>query len=163
MVWHQLSGGVGKVEDPTSFLDRLREHHCKEALVVDADLVCGPEHMASALMHAERAFRNRRNAADSLTMETMLYLSGERQLSKAREKVGLKAGTERVAVLFLEQGPEDGLWQRLGLRHDDSVLGFQEAKAEAFGIGIEEMRSVPASMVQDLVLERVAFVDIIKR
>jgi tRNA threonylcarbamoyladenosine modification (KEOPS) complex Cgi121 subunit len=43
------------------------------------------------------------------------------------------------------------------------VLGFQVAKAEAFGIGVEEMRSVPASMVQDLVLERVAFVDIIKR
>ncbi len=163
MVWHQLSGGVGNIEDPTSFLDRLREHHRKEALVVDADRVCGPEHMASALMHAERAFRNRRNAADSLAMETMLYLSGERQLSKARERVGLKAGTERVAILFLEQGPEDGLWQRLGLRHDDSVLGFQEAKAEGFGIGKEEMRSVPASMVQDLVLERVAFVDIIKR
>jgi len=158
-----LSGGVGKVEDPTSFLDRLREHHPEEALVVDADLVCGPEHMASALMHAERAFRNRRNAADSLTMETMLYLSGERQLSKAREKVGLKAGTERVALLFLGQGPEDGLWQRLGLRHDDSVLGYHLAKAEGFGIGKEEINSVPASMVQDLVLERVAFVDIIKR
>jgi KEOPS complex subunit Cgi121 len=163
MVWHQLSGGVGKVEDPDSFLERLREHHGKEALVVDADLVCGPEHMASALTHAERAFRNRRNAADSLAMETMLYLSGERQLSKAREKVGLRPGTERVAILFLEHGPDVELWHKLGLRHDDSVLEFQVAKAEGFGIGKEEMDTVPASMVQDLVLERVAFVDIVKR
>jgi tRNA threonylcarbamoyladenosine modification (KEOPS) complex Cgi121 subunit len=96
-------------------------------------------------------------------METMLYLSGERQLSKAREKVGLTPGTERVAILFLGQGPEVDLWHKLGLRHDDSVLEFQLAKAEGFGIGKEEMDSVPASMVQDLVLERVAFVDIVKR
>ena len=162
MVWHHTRG-VGKVEDPDTLLDRLRELHSRSGLGGGRGHGLRPEHMASAVAHAERAFRNRLNASYTLAMETMLYLSGERQISKAKEKVGLKPGTERVAILFLERGPEVDLWHKLGLRHDDSVLEFQLAKAEGFGIGKEEMESVPASMVQDLVLERVAFVDIVKR
>jgi KEOPS complex subunit Cgi121 len=163
MVRHQLSGGRGKVNDPVAFLDAVRAHHDGDLLAVDASMVCGPEHMTSALVHAERAFRYGKNAAETLTLETMLYLSGERQLSKAKEKMGLRAGSERVALLFLEHGPEEGLWDHLGLTRDDSVLDFEVAKAVSFGISEGELASVPGHMAQDLVLERVAFVDMIKR
>jgi KEOPS complex subunit Cgi121 len=163
MVRHQLSGGRGKVEDPVTFLETVRAHHDGDMLAVDASKVCGPEHMTSALAHAERAFRYGRNAADTLALETMLYLSGERQLSKAKDKMGLRAGSERVALLFLEQVPDERLWDHLGLRRDDSVLDFEVAKAMSFGIGMEELASVPGHMAQDLVLERVAFVELIKR
>jgi KEOPS complex subunit Cgi121 len=125
--------------------------------------VCGREHIESALEHARRAFRNGNNSSSDLTLETMLYASGEKQLAKARDKMGLKAGTEQFALLFLGAGPDDECLKHLGLHRDDPVLEFSLQKAMNFGIGQDELASVPEHMARDLVLERVAFVDVIKR
>ncbi len=136
-----------------------------EIVLMDADKVCGVDHLESAVLHAQRAFERQANAANTLGMEVILYASGERQISKAKKKMGLHQETERVALVVL--GPDDAdieaVLKRLELRRDDALLECSLTKGEAFGIGTDELGTVGEALLADLVLERVAFVEVLKR
>jgi len=132
---------------------------------MDADKVCGVDHLNSAVLHARRAFERQANVANTLGMEVILYASGERQISKAKKKMGLHQETERVALVVL--GPPDAgidaVLRRLELRRDDALLECSLAKGLAFGIGTAELGTVGEDHLTDLVLEKVAFVEVLKR
>lgn len=134
-----------------------------EVALLDADKVCGTDHLESAVMHARRAFERGTNAANTLGMEVILYASGERQISKAKRKMGLHAETERVAVVLLGEGDMDRALEDLGLRRDDSLLDCTPCKIGAFGLDPRELEAVGEDRAQDLVLEKVAFVELLKR
>lgn len=147
------------MDDPPRMLEALRA--LGEGAAVDADLVCGRDHLQSAAMHALRSFDRGANACSTLGMETVLYASGERQISKALVKMGLRPGAERVALALFD-ADADAVLQTLGLRRDDAVLEPSVEKAKRFGISEAELRAVPPDRYPDLVLERVAFVDLAK-
>ncbi len=136
-----------------------------EVVLMDADKVCGVDHLNSAVLHARRAFERQANVANTLGMEVILYASGERQISKAKKKMGLHQETERVALVVL--GPPDAgidaVLRRLELRRDDALLECSLAKGLAFGIGTAELGTVGEDHLTDLVLEKVAFVEVLKR
>lgn len=136
-----------------------------DLVLMDADKVCGIGHLESAVFHARRAFERGTNASNTLGMEVILYASGERQISKAKKKMGLHQDTERIALAVL--GPDDlGVDQVLGelnLKRDDGLLDCTLEKGISFGVDQAELRAVGEEMVADLVLERVAFVEILKR
>jgi tRNA threonylcarbamoyladenosine modification (KEOPS) complex Cgi121 subunit len=97
-------------------------------------------------------------------MEVMLYASGERQITKAKRKMGVHQGTERVAVVLLSlEGDMDLVLERLGLERDDSLLDCTLEKGEAFGLDPLELGTLGPGYLQELVLEKVAFVDLLKR
>jgi KEOPS complex subunit Cgi121 len=158
-----LAGATGNIEDTGAFIENVQADLGKEALCLDADMVCGREHIESAVMHAERAFNYGTNASDSFAMEVMLYASGERQLSKAMTKMDVKKGVVNVAIVSFEGKVTETMISKWGLRADPQVTSFSFVKASHFGIGQKEADSVPPEKLQDLVLERVAFVDVIKR
>lgn len=134
-----------------------------EVVLLDADKVCGVDHLLSAVLHARRAFERGENASNTLSMEVILYASGERQISKAKKKMGLHQGTERVAVVLLTSDDADGVLSDLGLVRDDSLLDCTPEKGEAFGVERAELETLGGSYLQELVLEKVAFVDLLKR
>ncbi len=134
-----------------------------EIVLMDADKVCGVDHLASAALHARKAFDRGTNASNTLGMEVILYASGERQISKAKRKMGLHQETERVALLLLGPGEVDQVLKELGLRRDDSLLECSLKKGEAFGLDRTEMETAGEGMIADLVLEKVAFVEVLKR
>ncbi|MCX6651423.1 MAG: KEOPS complex subunit Cgi121 [Methanomassiliicoccales archaeon] len=134
-----------------------------EVALLDADKVCGADHLSSAVLHARRAFERGENASNTLSMEVILYASGERQISKAKNKMGLRQGTERVAVVLLSLGDLDQVLSDLGLRRDDSLLDCTLEKGAAYGIDPAELRTLGETLLPELVLEKVAFVDLIKR
>ncbi len=136
-----------------------------EVVLMDADKVCGPDHIMSAVIHARRAFEQGTEAANTLGMEVILYASGERQISKAKKKMGLHQETERVAVVLLSPTDLDldSLLRQLGLERDDSLLACTAEKGRAFGIDPLEMRTMGEENLAELILEKVAFVDLLKR
>ncbi len=136
-----------------------------EVVLMDADKVCGMEHLDSAVFHARRAFERKTNASNTLGMEVILYASGERQISKAKKKMGLHQDTERVALIVLGPGDADidTVLRDLGLRRDDTLLDCSAEKGIAFGLDRTEMGTVGDGLLTDLVLEKVAFVEILKR
>lgn len=131
-----------------------------QTLVVDGDMVFGVDHLDSALAHASKAVVEGRNASDSLAMETILYASGERQLSSALRKMGVTQETEMVvlAVVAGSYSPGEG-WSRL----EDSPGPPDKARLKRFGVTEKEMSTIAADKLSELVLERVAAVDVVKK
>lgn len=162
MVKIDVLGVRGLVQDPKLFISSLQAIDGGEGLALDADMICGRAHLVSASMHASRAFERGVNASTSIAMETMLYASGERQISKANKKMGIKVGSERIALVLFNVPDPQKVLRQYHLERDDSVLEASVEKALRFGISHEEMRAVPADRYEDLVLERVAFVGLQK-
>jgi KEOPS complex subunit Cgi121 len=150
-------GARGRVDDPEVLIETLRSIDGGEAAALDADMICGRDHLYSAAMHALRAFGRGDNVASTLAVETVLFASGERQISKALKKVSLHPGDERVALVFFEVDDVPAVLKALDLVRDDGVLAPSREKAVRFGITEAELEAVPPSKYQELVLERVAF------
>jgi len=130
-------------------------------LVLDGTMVFGSDHLASALHHARKAIDGGWNASDSLQMETLLYSSGERQLSSAIKKMSVSDATTVVVVARLSADgfdPGEG-WDRLP-RKPGSV---EMELLIRFGIDQTSAGTIHADLLSDLVLERVANVDLIKK
>ena len=130
-------------------------------LVLDGGMVFGSDHLASAAFHARRAVAEGRNASDSVLMETLLYASGERQLSSAISKMSVSDSTTLVAVALLSGdgfGPGEG-WVEMARRPTAADL----ESLLRFGISPEEIATVGPAEAAELVLERVAAVDLIKK
>ncbi len=158
-------GARGVVGDVEEFIRLLRAEAEKVGLQVqafDADMVFGEDHILSALEHAERAFHRGSNVASDLMVEVLVYAAGERQISRAMEKMGLKEGAERLVLLAVDEGDVDALLAEVSLVRDDSLVEGNPDHLHAYGITETELKTVPPEKAMDLVLERVALVDILR-
>ena len=126
------------------------------AILLNPDRVCGRDHIISAAMHAERAFANGTNRSKTMLTETILYAAGERQISKALEKMRPEDGREDIAAVVF--GIADLQLDIIGAAADDSILSGTEEKAKR--LGLDTSFGIPA---EDLALEMVASVDIRKQ
>jgi len=157
----EILGALGAATDPDVRLAVLREFG-GDIQLLDARLVCGRDHLVSAAEHAERAMREGTNAAKTLAVEFVLYASGERQIGDALAKMGIRDGTTQFAVVAFGSVDIATALDALALTRDDSVLEASRQKLRAFGVSKAEIDSVPEDRQADLVLERVAMVDLLK-
>jgi KEOPS complex subunit Cgi121 len=167
-------GARGRVDLLPVFLakvQKLANQHHVVIQVLDAELVFGKLHLVSAYDHAVRALAQGTNATESLGLETLLYASGESQIQKALAKMGVKPETTCIAVVIASN--EDSLvtidtvlssfLQSTGFVRDDGVLEGDRETLRRFGISNQEVLTVSPGRYGDLILERVAMVDVLKR
>jgi KEOPS complex subunit Cgi121 len=109
-----------------------------------------------------RAFERKKNISSTMAMEILIYAAGESQISNALAKIGLKDGCERIAVVADGKLDINGLLAHLNLKKDDEVLDYKDFKLREFGISENEISTVGKKKLKDLVLERVAMVDVSK-
>lgn len=161
----QVAGAKGKISNVDEVLEEVKdfcsEKGC-EAQLFDASMVFGEAHIQSAFEHAKRAFDEKRSSANSFATEVLLYASGERQISVAIKKMGIKDETTEFCILLIGDDDPDSLIQQLELKRDDSLLEGDVKDLKTFGISKKEMGTVTEDEVFDLVLERVAMVDLLK-
>ena len=160
-----VAGGRIQPERADRLFDEAKEVASRlgvEILLMDAEMVFGKAHLDSAVVHAFRAFERGTNVADTRMMEVMLYASGERQLSTAIKKMGVKEGTTRVAVVVSEVTKLDAVLSGLKVERDDAVLEGDVESLVRFGISRQTIHDTPEERRIDLVLERVAVVDMLK-
>jgi len=168
----KIVGARGTVKDVDSFLkhvlDFAQEHHI-DVQLLDADIVYGKNHLVSAVEHAVRAFKRKTNTTNTLAMEILLYASGERQLKLAIPKIGIKTGKVNIAFVFVKKADDkisdsliDKLLKLLSLVRDDKILNGNMDTLRKFGINERQIRTVTKAKYGDLILEKVAMVDIIK-
>jgi len=166
------SGKLGNIAETMTLLKNLGEELNIFIQLFDANYIYGREHLQSAIMHAERSIKNNSNLADNPSMEILLYASGERQIKLAINKIGIKDNTETFAlVIYSPEGSSlseniTGLCEKIlteiGLKRDDSVLEGNRGVLERFGIAENELKNVPETRWLNLILAKVAMVDIIK-
>jgi KEOPS complex subunit Cgi121 len=168
-------GDIVQIEQLINSINKWGEQRRLLIQAFDADLVYGKSHLICALEHALRAIKEKRNFASTLALETLLYTSGKRQISDAIKLMGIKKGKDKnIALLFasLELKGFDGglpsneeinkLINSLGLSQADQVIKGNIGKLYRFGLAKKELESVPEKKRGDLILERVAMVDIWK-
>ena len=127
-----------------------------EVILLNPLYVYGERHVLSAVMHAERAFANGAHRSKTLLTETIMYIAGERQASKALNKVRpVSDSGPRVAVLF---DIDDPRLDEIGLVRDDSIVKGNPEKARAMGLD----KCGQNVDFEELALESVAMLDIEK-
>jgi KEOPS complex subunit Cgi121 len=163
-------GGSVSIRSVPAFLKELASISSSHGTVVqamDADKVAGDEHIAFAVEKALRAVENGSNVARDIGVEIMRYASGKRQIEEAFS-MGVREGDMNVVFVVLgEPGKIEDTLQDLRLIVDEKpVIDYSENKNETlasqFSITEQEIRATGTNNIQQLVLERVALVDILK-
>ena len=165
----EIFGAKGNIQDIDNFLKEIGSFAKKHNIIIqafDADLIFGKNHLISSVNHAVRSIDRKTNTTNSLEMEILLYSSGERQLKLAIPKMGVKDGETRAAFVFVgDKVPKqliDDFLSLFSLSQDDKLLEGDENTLKKFGINEDEIKTVTKDKYGDLILEKVAMVDIIK-
>ena len=174
----RVFGGTVTISNVEQFVEQLEKISNDTHIIIqvfNAEIIYGKNHLISATEHALRAHKQQRMTANSLAMEILLYASGERQLKLAIPKMGIKKGQCSVAFVMLENIADipqargnifdrfiEDFCETLEIDRDDTILEGSEKTLDAFGITEAEKRTVTKAKYGQLILEKVAFVDIIK-
>jgi KEOPS complex subunit Cgi121 len=165
----KIVGAKGDIKSIDNFLEKLESFAKNQNIVIqafNADVIYGKNHIISAVEHAIRAMDGKTNTTNSLGMEILLYSSGERQLKIAIPKMGVKKGKANIAFVFTSEKISDqiinDLLGQLSLVRDDEVIDGNIDTLKKFGISENEINTVTKAKYGDLILEKVAMVDIIK-
>ena len=161
----RLLEGTVFIDNVEDFLGKLKKISNEQNITIqalDADKLAGGEHVRFAMQKAVNAFMGGTNIANDLAKEILLYASGTRQISKAM-KLGIHKGQNNIVLVAIGENPDlssfDEIIKKPVLQYDESKKG---AIMQAFNITIEEIEAVGEEKIPELVLERVALVDVIK-
>ncbi|UGV41946.1 hypothetical protein J7W08_08160 [Methanococcoides orientis] len=158
------------IDDLRSYLGSLSAMASEHDVVIqgiNADRIAGKEHVDSAIKKAMRSMDNGTNVAKDIGVEIMRYASGKRQIGEAFS-IGLTEG--QMNVLFIVIGEtfsvECAVESLSGSMESASVLDYSDSKKDAivsqFCITRDELDAVGDEKIPELVLERVALVDVLK-
>ncbi len=151
--------------------NRKETEQIVEVQFFDAELIATQEHLYFAAINALQAFQNKTNISKSLSMETMLYGSGQRQIKKAIQRCGIKPETTKMAVVIIAKNQAQlqtilqAVTKCVGVNPDERVLDITKTKEakikEAFQIIDEEINTVikndeSEKAVINLIVERIA-------
>jgi len=165
----KIVGAKGNISNVDKFLKKVESFAKSKNIVIqafNADMIFGKNHIVSAYEHATRSIKNKKNTTNSLEMELLLYSSGERQLKLAIPKMGVKNG--RGGIVFVLIGNNissiiiDELLSFFSLEKDNKLIDGNVDTLIQFGLKDEEIKTVKKDKYENLILEKVALVDIIK-
>lgn len=161
---HILEGTIF-IDNVEGFLDKIKKISKEKNItiqVLDADKLAGKEHIRFAVEKAMNSFKAGTNIANDLAKEIMLYASGTRQISRAI-RLGIHKGENNIALVVVGEKPDLSAFNEIKPEH---VLEYKVSKKnaimEVFNITAEEIEAVGDEKIPELVLERVALVDVIK-
>jgi len=165
------TGNIDQVTDVITSVNLYAEEESLEIQLFDAHMIFGKPHLISAFEHAKRSIQRGENATHSLGMEILLYASGERQIKKAIKKMGIKQDrTSFVAIIIHPSEFNDEIDSFINkfltdfhLEKNNSVILPDVAMLAEYGISQQAIFSVGKDQVFQLVLEKIALVDVIKK
>jgi KEOPS complex subunit Cgi121 len=157
--------GIVFIDNVDEFLQKLKKLSKETDTTIaalDADKLAGEKHVRFAIEKAVRSFETRENIANDLAKEIMLYASGSRKITKA-VKLGIHKGLNKVVLVAVGETPDlsgfDEIKPEPLLAYDNSK---KESIMETFGITNEEIQAAGEEKIPQLVIERVALLDVIK-
>jgi len=164
-----LTAGTCEIPDVGAFLHIIGSIASKYGITVqaiDAERIAGREHILTAAEKAIRAMERSCNVSGDPGMEILLHASGNRQIKKALS-MGVRNGRNNIILVAVGENIPDSAADELGKLVDEAdVTGYRREKRDAivsfFGITESEIAAVGEAKIPELVLERVALVDVLK-
>ncbi|MDO9097821.1 MAG: KEOPS complex subunit Cgi121 [Candidatus Methanoperedens sp.] len=161
----QILEGTIFIDDTEKFLQKLNKISKENGIVIqafDADKLAGEEHIRFAVKKAINSFKAGRNIANDLAKEIMLYAAGTRQITKAM-KLGVHNGENNIALVAIGEVIDLSAFNEITPK---PVLQYNSSKNNVllgiFNITKEELEAVGEEKIPELVIERVALVDVMK-
>jgi len=163
----EIRTAIFRVSGCSRFLSELRAvatAHSTRIVCFNADMMAGRAHVEAAMERALRSVRAGTTISSSLEMEALLYASGSRQCSAA-EQFGIHEGENRAYVCLCP--PAEAAFRDLSalmefVQEDWETLPDQkmERLMATFGITTGELQAAGRGRFRDLVLERVALLEV---
>ena len=161
------------IEDVKAFFNLVRERAADvEVQIFEANLIASWQHLYFAALNSLKAFESKLNISNSLAMETLLYASAQRQISKAIDLLGIKPESSQIAVLIITKTLKEAnsaletVSKLVSGERDDRILELTDEKIESikrlFDISDLELesklerRGLEKEALVDLVIEHVA-------
>ncbi len=161
----QILEGTILIDNTEKFLQKLKRISKEKSIVIqalDADKLAGEEHLKFAVEKAISSFKTGRNIANDLAKEIMLYAAGTRQINKSM-RLGVHNGENNIALVAIGEDIDVSEFNEITPK---PVIQYNKSKndtlMEIFNITEKETKSVGNDKIPELVLERVALVDVIK-
>ena len=156
-----------EVGDESEFLTRLRriaDEHGVRIICFNADLMAGIGHVKAALKHAMRSVSGGNPISNSFEMEALLYAAGTRQCQVA-SAFGIHRGENRCYVCLCPPciSAEENVLELGMLANENWERISREKKIrlmELFSISEEEIETIRPEQFRELVIERVALLDV---
>lgn len=138
--------------------------------VLDAALIAGFEHIYFAVLNALKSFKAGLNISRSPAVEVLLFASGQNQIKRAIEILGVKPSSSSAALIIIANDRAGAIAtfnyisNLLGGERDQSVIELTDEKIpgiiEAFNISRLEieafMRASLKDAVKSILIERAA-------
>jgi tRNA threonylcarbamoyladenosine modification (KEOPS) complex Cgi121 subunit len=99
--------------------------------VFDAESIAGWQHIYHAVINAIAAFRAEANITRNLGMEILIYVSGQHQINRAFQTVGIRDSTRKICLVVAANSERKAITiqkqfqERFGLRREDSTLAIE--------------------------------------
>ncbi len=127
-----------RISDPESVLKQLRSSvPDAQVQLFRADLIAGREHLSFAARNALQSFEGTSRKSKSLAVEFLLFVSCQRQISKAIELLGVSSSDRRVVLAALSESKsaleklEEVARSKIHGDRDDGLMEISsKAKAE---------------------------------
>ena len=168
--WIGIAGGkaiMGNIDEVFKELTSVDRKHGTISQIFDASCIAGKGHLLHGVRLALIAQATGKNFAGSLNIELACWVSGERQINRAFEKVGMHEGDRTVAILTVGKtrvGVRRALsdiLRELHVERDDDVLELAPGKIpKLLKIFSISKRELDIANVQKLVLERIALLSL---
>jgi KEOPS complex subunit Cgi121 len=164
----RLVEGVVQLDDVGAFVERVGDIADESNVTVqvfDARYVVSRRHLERAVELADRAISRGKNVAHDRSVEILCYVAGRRQIDRALT-LGVDEGETPVVALVdgdSERDEADAAAALADLFDPAETLGDYDEQLvrDYFDIGEAELTAVDGG-VEDLVLERVALLDVDK-
>ena len=137
--------------------EALKELLGPQLALADARAVCGALHLRQAAELAQRAHAGDYALSHSRASEVLLFLTGQRQVSRAIARAGLTPATETVAWVAFGEPPAE---LAALVTDDESVLGGAAFDYHAFGLPQAALDANPCERWPELVLTRCALLPV---
>ncbi|MBP1909258.1 KEOPS complex subunit Cgi121 [Methanolobus bombayensis] len=169
MVFKTIGGSVF-IQNVPAFLKELAaiSSSCNTTVqAMDSDKIAGENHIGFAVEKALRAMENELNIARDTGVEIMRYASGKRQIEEAFS-MGVREGEMNVVFVVLGEAEkvDIAIKDLANLIEEKPVVAYSEIKNKAlftqFSITEQEIAAAGKDRIPQLVLERIALVDILK-
>jgi len=164
---YDIRAAISTIEDRAAFLHTIRtiaETHETHIICFNADMLAGIPHAHVALSHAVRSYEGGVMVSNTLEMEALLYAAGSRQCSLAAP-FGVHEGENHLYVCCYPTS--DGVWGALApviriVNDPWSCIDSQKLAflMDLFGITPDELATTERARIIDLVLERIALLDV---
>jgi len=162
----QVIEGSIDIDNIEPFIKKIKRISVEKKIVIqalDADKFAGYEHVEFAVNKAINSFKAGKNIANDLAKEILLYAAGTRQINRAM-KMGAHNGKNNIAIIAV--GEPFDLLSEFNEIIPGNVLQYNESKnaclKEIFNITDNEIEAAGIDKLPELVLERVALVNIAK-